>query len=109
MEPEARERYLVDELDRAYPGLKGNYEGMFMHVWHKDPWAKGAFALPSPGQMTGICVGAERPEGRIHFAGEHLSHFSGWMQGALESGLRAAKEMAAPISPNASRPAARSP
>lgn len=94
MEPEARERYLVDELDRAYPGLKGNYEGMFMHVWHKDPWTKGAFALPSPGQMTGICLGAERPEGRIHFAGEHLSNFSGWMQGAIESGLRAVREIA---------------
>jgi monoamine oxidase len=94
MDPEARERYLVDEMDRALPGLKANYEGMFVHVWHQDPWAKGAIALPGPGQMTGLCVGAERPEGRIHFAGEHLSHFSGWMQGAIESGLRAVRELA---------------
>jgi monoamine oxidase len=93
MEPEARERFLVSEMDRAHPGLKTNYEGMFVHVWHKHPWAKGALALPSPGQMTGMCIGAEKPEGRIHFAGEHLSHFSGWMQGALESGLRAVAEM----------------
>jgi len=93
MEPEAREQFLIAEMERAHPGLDANYEGMFVHVWHKDQWARGALALPSPGQMTGICVGAERPEGRIHFAGEHLSHFSGWMQGALESGLRATREL----------------
>jgi monoamine oxidase len=94
MEPESRERFLVGEMERAHPGLRENYEGMFVHVWHKHPWSKGALALPAPGQVTGICVGAERPEGRIHFAGEHLSHFSGWMQGALESGLRAVGELA---------------
>ncbi|HEY6125831.1 MAG TPA: FAD-dependent oxidoreductase [Steroidobacteraceae bacterium] len=94
MEPEARERFLVAEMERAHPGLTDHYEGAFVHVWHKHPWAKGALALPSPGQMTGMCVGAEKPEGRIHFAGEHLSHFSGWIQGALESGLRAVRELA---------------
>jgi len=29
----------------------------------------------------------------MHFAGEHASEYHGWMQGALVSGLRAAKEM----------------
>ena len=30
-------------------------------------------------------------EGRIHFAGEHCSLYHAWIQGALESGIRAAK------------------
>jgi monoamine oxidase len=34
-----------------------------------------------------------KPEGRIHFAGEHASDYHGWMQGALVSGLRAAREI----------------
>jgi monoamine oxidase len=35
-----------------------------------------------------------RPEGRIHFAGEHDSVWiDGWMQGALESGNRVAREV----------------
>jgi monoamine oxidase len=93
MEAEARERFLIAEMERAHPGLGENFEGMFVHVWHQDPWTRGAIALPGPGQMTGICLGAEAPEGRIHFAGEHLSHFSGWMQGAFESGLRAVREI----------------
>ena len=33
------------------------------------------------------------PEGRIHFAGEHTSLYHAWIQGALESGIRAAKEI----------------
>jgi len=33
------------------------------------------------------------PKGRIHFAGEHASSPPGWMQGALESGNRAAREV----------------
>jgi len=93
MEPEARERFVIAEMERAHPGFANNYEGMYVKVWHQDPWTKGALGLAGPGQMTSICVGAEQPEGRIHFAGEHLSNYSGWMQGALESGLRAAKEI----------------
>ena len=33
------------------------------------------------------------PEGRIHFAGEHTSLYHAWIQGALESGIRAAREI----------------
>ena len=34
-----------------------------------------------------------KPEGRIHFAGEHLSFDFSWMQGALESSARAVKQI----------------
>ena len=34
---------------------------------------------------------SSRPEGRIHFAGEHCSLYHAWIQGALESGLSAAR------------------
>jgi monoamine oxidase len=93
MEPEARDRFIVDEMERAHPGLKANLEAMSVKIWHKDPWTRGALGLPNPGQITGILIDAEKPEGRIHFAGEHLSRLQGWMQGALESGLRAAGEV----------------
>jgi len=93
MEPEKRDRFIIDEMERAHPGLKQNLEGIQVKVWHKDPWTQGALGLPGPGQMTGILLNAERPEGRIHFAGEHLSRLQGWMQGALESGLRAMREV----------------
>ena len=34
-----------------------------------------------------------RAEGRIHFAGEHTSLWPAFMQGALESGERVAREI----------------
>ena len=37
-----------------------------------------------------------RPEGQLHFAGEHTSLWTGWMQGALESARRVVKEVNAP-------------
>jgi monoamine oxidase len=93
MEPEKRDRFIIDEMDKAHPGLKTQLENLYVKIWHKDPWTKGALGFGAPGQMTSLMVGAEKPEGRVHFAGEHLSRLQGWMQGALESGLRAVDEV----------------
>lgn len=93
MDPEERVQLAVRELEKAHPGLSENFEGGVAKVWHADPWVGGGICLPYPGQMTSICIGIERPEGRVHFAGEHTSRYPGWMQGALLSGLRAAREV----------------
>jgi len=93
MSEEQRLHFVTREMERVHPGLLDNLEGHFSKIWPADPWARGAAAIPSPDQMTTICVGIERPEGRVHFAGEHTSRFTAWMQGALQSGLRAAKEV----------------
>ena len=93
MSEEQRLHFVTREMERVHPGLLDNLEGHFSKIWPADPWAGGAAAIPSPDQMTTICVGIERPEGRVHFAGEHTSRFTAWMQGALQSGLRAAKEV----------------
>ena len=50
------------------------------------------FALHSPGQI-GFIETLAKPEGRIHFAGEHTSVFTGWMQGGLESSRRVVREI----------------
>lgn len=57
------------------------------------PWVLGAVAYLLPGQVSSIEPHIARPEGRIHFAGEHASSLRGWMQGALESGRRVASEI----------------
>jgi monoamine oxidase len=93
MDPDARTAFVSQEMERVHPGLLNNLEGCVAKVWPADPWAGGAGTEHSPGQLTTFCVGLERPEGRVHFAGEHLSSCPYWMQGALQSGLRAAKEV----------------
>jgi monoamine oxidase len=93
MDPDARTAFASQETEKVHPGLLDNLEGCVSKVWPADPWAGGAGTEHSPGQLTTLCVGIERPEGRVHFAGEHISACPYWMQGALRSGLRAAKEV----------------
>src|SRR5215475_13786397 len=93
MNPEARTTFVSQEMEKMHPGLLDHLEGCVAKVWPADPWAGGAGSQYSPGQLTTLCVGLEQPEGRVHFAGEHISAWPYWMQGALQSGLRAAKEV----------------
>lgn len=65
--------------------------------WEQRKWARGSMAVFKPGQYTRFKGVAAKPEydGRFLFAGEHTSlRFSGTLQGALESGLQAASQIA---------------
>ena len=60
--------------------------------WGEQPWIRGSFAgLPIGGGW--MVREWEKPEGRIHFAGDWTSLKSGWVEGAIESGLRAARQI----------------
>jgi monoamine oxidase len=64
--------------------------------WEHDPWARGGYAFFDAAYDPGIRSWLARPFGRIFFAGEHTSlKWQGYMNGAVESGLRAAEEVAA--------------
>ncbi|MFF0965799.1 flavin monoamine oxidase family protein [Streptomyces sp. NPDC003703] len=58
--------------------------------WARDPYAFGEAALYTAHQMTSFHLDASRPEGPVHFAGEHTSLKHAWIEGALESAVRAA-------------------
>lgn len=60
------------------------------HSWLRDPMAMGAYAMFEEGQEAELLQSFDRPEGRLDFAGEHLSLSHGWVQGAIESAIRAA-------------------
>jgi monoamine oxidase len=70
-----------------------HFEGGHTKCWKEDPWALGAHSIGSRNQMTDLLPHLIKPEGRIHFAGEHASAYHGWIQGAIESGNRTAKEI----------------
>ena len=88
-----RQTFVRREMGNLFSGLDSQYLGGVSQIWHEDQFARGAFAYFEPGQMTTLLPVAQRPEGRIHFAGEHTSAWHGWMNGALESGNRAAAEV----------------
>jgi monoamine oxidase len=86
-------RFGLTAVEEVYPGVLKAYESGFVKVWDTDPWAGGAVAYLLPGQVLTLEPHIAPPEGRIHFAGEHASSLRGWMQGALESGRRVAREI----------------
>ncbi len=88
-----RLQYSAKHINTVFPGLYPYLEGGYTKCWKEDPWAQGAHAIGTRGQMTGVLPHLIKPEGRIHFAGEHASAYHGWIQGAIESGNRCAKEV----------------
>lgn len=65
-------------------------------VWEDDPWARGGYAYFHAGFNPALRGWLARPAGRVLFAGEHTSvRWQGYLNGAVESGLRAAAEAAA--------------
>ncbi len=80
-------------MAKVYPRILEQYEGGASKCWDEDEWARGAYAWFEPGQMMTLMPHIARPEGRIHFAGEHASTWPGWMEGALESAERVVREI----------------
>lgn len=88
--PHERIEQALENVAEIHPQILDEFEAGASHMWHDDPFAGGAFALFDPGQQTLLHDEIVKPEGRIHFAGEHVSLYHAWIQGAFESGIRAA-------------------
>jgi monoamine oxidase len=98
MSESERIAFALEQAEKIYPGTRNNFEGGVTKCWDEDEWARGASAYYAPGQFSSLLPHVARREGRIHFAGEHTSVWiDGWMQGALESGNRVAREVNAGV------------
>lgn len=91
---ERTERYLA-ALAPVYPGLRASFERARFMDWPSDPWVKGSYSFPAPGEVTTLGPQLQQPIGnRIFLAGEHTCYaFVGYMEGALQSGARAARRI----------------
>jgi monoamine oxidase len=77
--------------------------------WEDDDLVNGGYAVFQRGYDPSLRAWLARPHGRILFAGEHTSwRWQGYMNGAVESGLRAAAEAQALAASAAMAPRGRS-
>ncbi len=85
----------VAQIENVYPGAAKAYNQIAARAdWPKQPFIQASYACYKPGQFTGIRGVEGEAVGRLHFAGEHTSLDSqGYMNGASESGERAASEV----------------
>jgi monoamine oxidase len=83
------------ELKRLYRGYAANVNNTLFTNWPKEPFIMTGYAAPSIGQIFKIGGKLTKPyQGRLFFAGEHTDMgFFGYMEGALRSGERAAKNL----------------
>ena len=62
--------------------------------WPNDPLTAAGYGVAAPCQWTGVLPGLVESSGPVYFAGEWCSPaFMGYMEGALDSGARAARRV----------------
>lgn len=95
--PEAQGRRFVDAIDVVFPGTANAYTGRTARMhWPAARHFEGSYSAYGPGDVTRLGGAQAFPVDRIHFAGEHTSaRAQGFMEGAVESGERAAREVLA--------------
>ncbi|WP_173918636.1 flavin monoamine oxidase family protein [Halobacillus sp. Marseille-Q1614] len=92
--PEVMIREVLKDLSKIYGDIVyKEYIQTVAFNWTLNPFSAGCFTLFTPGQGKEFSEIIRRPEGRLHFAGEHTSSFHGWIEGAIESGIRTAYEV----------------
>ncbi len=66
------------------------------HDWVADEFSRGTWAVFRPGQLSRYLPALQQPEGCVFMAGSDLANgWSGFIDGAIETGLTAGRETAA--------------
>jgi monoamine oxidase len=88
-----RRTFALDQARAVFPEIEAQAETIQSIAWDEEPYSRGDYAYLRPGDGRRLFPHLATPEGRVHFAGEHTSTWflHGSMQGALESGIRAAR------------------
>ena len=83
-------------VDAMRPGLE--IVEVAAHDWMKDPLSRTTWMTHRPGQLTRDLAGLQQPAGVVHFASsDNASLWGGFIDGAIESGLREARRVAAEL------------
>ncbi|WP_372406867.1 flavin monoamine oxidase family protein [Streptomyces luteireticuli] len=94
-EDDARYPYALRGLQQVYgQRVEVFYTGAGRtQSWLRDPYAYGEASVLLPGQHTELLPSIRAAEGPLRFAGDHTSVKPSWIEGAVESGVRAALEV----------------
>ncbi|MGY1623880.1 FAD-dependent oxidoreductase [Geodermatophilus sp. SYSU D00965] len=77
------------------------------HDWVGDEFAGETWPMQRAGQLTGALAELQRPEGRVVLAGsDYANGWAGFIDGAIESGLRAGRDVHALLTSVDALPAA---
>jgi monoamine oxidase len=91
----SRAQQFLGQLEPVLPGISARWNGKAaLDYWTSYPWTRGSYSYWKVGQYTRFAGVEGEPEGNCFFAGEHTSiDFQGYLNGAVETGQRAAGEV----------------
>ena len=94
--PDERRTAVLGELARFFGPQALHPTGFAEKNWNDDPWSRGCYVgVTSPGALTSFGHALRQPCGRIHWSGtETADEWLGYLDGAIQSGERAAAEVA---------------
>jgi monoamine oxidase len=84
-----------EAIGTMHPGAREHLGRGVSVAWANMPLARGAWAEWRPQDRATHYATLCRPDGPIHFAGEHMSHLTGWQEGAILSAHEAVRAVAA--------------
>jgi monoamine oxidase len=94
MPPAERGRFAIAEIEKIRPSTRGLLEFVGAHSWEQSPTIRGCSHQYVPGKTLAWARVMGKPHDKLHFAGEHLRTMEVGMEAAMESGERAAREIA---------------
>lgn len=91
----ARRKQVIEDLVHYFGDDAAQPVDYIDQDWQAEEWSQGGYAAHMPpGIMTTLGHVIRQPYGRIHWAGtETATEWMGYLDGALQSGIRAAKEV----------------
>ncbi len=97
--PERRREAVLGSFARLFGPRAASPERYVERLWAEEQWTRGCYGCHMPpGVWTGFGPALHPPIGRIHWAGtEYATVWSGYMDGAVGSGERAAREVLAAV------------
>ena len=90
---EERTKLAISVIEKIFPGSSDLIENTATIAWINEPFTRCSYMALAPGQVTVHWQTLFSPAGRLFFAGEHATIYQGFMEGAVESGQRAAKNI----------------
>jgi monoamine oxidase len=96
MDADERRAAVMDCLAALFGDEARDVIGFAEKDWGADEWSRGYVGTMGPGVLTQYGEALRTPCGRIHWASSETAlNWNGYMEGALESGERAANEVLA--------------
>jgi monoamine oxidase len=81
------------DLQAIFPTARVSVQDINTSPWQRNPMTEGAYAFYRPGQWFTVRELLQKNFVNIYFAGEHIADEQGFMEGAVDTGMIAARRL----------------